>query len=299
MPVYMLAPPDRPKRHVVVPLVVAIAMVALVAGVVLRTRRDSSINTAKLIASGPETTARQGTAHFASTVTVSGRFPLRLTMTGNTDFRTHASEVHYSANEPNTISESFRYVGGAEYLQASFLALPKGAHWVKILPQDLGLSDLSDTSSGLGSGDPAQGLRFLGDVVGSPSKEGDESLGGIATTHYTLVLNLTGIFAHVSKAEASLSSTLSLVSQGILGQNDLSSVPGDVWLDHAGRVRRLGIDLTLSLGGIAVHENSSTDFSDFGVPVDVVPPAEADTVPFSAVQHQVVTVFSAAGGRAP
>lgn len=239
-----------------------------------------------LVTDAPTTTFREGTAHFTSTVAISGPANVSFTLAGVSDFANKSTEMQLSVAG---ISETVNLIGGVEYLHTSLLTLPGGAHWVKILPQDLGVSAAPTTAA---SGDPTQGLQFLGAMVGSPTVVGTGTVDGVSTTHYHVILNLQSLFARVGQAESSLSPTFAVGFQALQGQVDLTRIPGDVWLDPAGRVRRFSYTLNLHVGAAPISEVDTTDFSDFGAHVQVSAPAASDTVPFSAVKSQLSSILS-------
>jgi hypothetical protein len=261
-------------------VVIAALLVASVVGAFVVGGASKPTPAARLAAANMKT-AHAGTAHFTSTVSLSAPANFTFSFSGESDFAKKSTEMHLSTNG---ISETVRLVNGVEYFQSALLSLPNGAHWVKILPQDVGLGSAPASAA---SDDPTQGLQFLGGIVGSPTVIGKAVVNGVSTTHYHVILNLKSLFARVGQAEGSLSPALGDGFAALAGQVDLTRIPGDVWLDSAGRVSRFSYSLNFHAGGQAISEVDTTNYSDFGSPVQVIVPAASDTVPFSAVKSQL------------
>lgn len=267
--------------------VIALLLVAsVIAGVAIGRSGASKPSAAALVKAAPQTTVHARTARFTATVSISGPVNLTQKLTGASDFATNTTEINLAAAG---VTETIRLVGGAEYFDSPLLTLPAGAHWVKIVPQDLGLSSVPASDS---HGDASQGLTVLAATVGPPTVLGRQSVDGVTATHYGVVLNLQGVFDRVGKAQSSLSPGLANGFQSLAGQVDLTRVPGDVWLDSAGRVRRFSYHLSFTAAGRPLTELETIDYSHFGEPVHVAVPPAAETVPFSSVKDQLSLVPS-------
>jgi len=282
-------PPRRRSRRLIAVAIVVVA--AAGATIVLASRSGTGPTPVTLITAAAVRTEGGGTASFTQNIslTVFGRTEPVTTISGASDFATNTSEAHYSA--AHGISSTIRYVGGVEYFQSSLIPLPPGAHWVRIVPQDLGATAAQPGSPA--SGDPTQGLQFLGAAVGNPVVVGHEMLDGVSVTDYKLTLDLADAVAKVGQATTHISSNLAKGIQALAGQVDLAHLPGEVWLDSRGRVRRFDMTISVRADGVPVTEVESMTFSDFGVPVTVVTPAASDTVPFSSVQGEFASLFTA------
>jgi hypothetical protein len=184
---------------------------------------------------------------------------------------------------PNGASAGvIRYVGGVGYFQSSLLPLPAGKQWVRIDPRDLGIS--TSRMPAIGSGDPTEGLHFLGSIVGNPVEMSHEIAGGTVTTRYSVTLNLSGFFDKFAQTEGSLSPIVGTGLQKLREQIDLAHFPAEAWLDSDGRVRRLNLVLSFQGPDLTFEAKESTSFSDFGAPVQVNEPGVSETVPFSAAK---------------
>jgi hypothetical protein len=285
-PSYLEAPaktPDRTVIGVLAALIVVLLIVGAVGAVVVS--RHSKPNPVALITAAPNTTANKGTAHFNATVSLTGPADITFSLSGETNFSAKTTQLQVSAAG---ITETVRVVGGIEYLNLPLLSLPHGTHWVKILPQDLGVTAGPSTTA---SWNPTDGLQFLGGNVGNPVDVGKQDIDGVSTTHYRVTLNLKALFDRVGSAERNLSPAIARGLEALQGL-DLTHIPGDVWLDSAGRVRRFSYTLNFQIDGVAVAEVETINFSDFGAPVQITAPAAGDTVPFSAVKGQISAALS-------
>lgn len=275
-------------------LVATVLMALLIAGIVLvTTGHGSTADPTRLILAAASTTEHSSTAHLTSTLSINTMgLPLPpITMSGASDFAARATEMQLNAGG---FSATIRYVNGVEYFQSSLIPLPGGAHWVTILPEDLGVS--AGRNGALGGGNPADGLQFLGAAAGTPEIIGRDRLGDVGVTDYAVTLDLSSLLATMSQAGKNLSPTFARGLEALRNQVDLTRIPAEVWLDAQGRVRRFDLTLNLQVAGTALNEVQSTTFSDFGAPVHVTAPLSTDTVPFATVKARMSSILS--GGKA-
>lgn len=148
--------------------------------------------------------------------------------------------------------------------------LPGGKSWVKIDVEAAGkqagldMSQLSD----LQQGDPTQALQYLRGASDDVTKVGEEEVRGAHTTHYTATLDL-------EKAASSLSGAARKAYDDAVAKLGTSTLPADVWVDDAGRARKLtfrqsAADVTLEL-------------FDFGVDVATAPPPADQVVDLASI----------------
>jgi len=244
-----------------------------------------------LIAAAPGATTHSRTAHIKATIAISlaGQVAPSITMSGDTDFVNKDSEITIGSG---SLSSTVRLVSGVEYFQSPLIPLPAGAQWVKILPQDLGVTT---AQPGLASGDPTQGLQFLGSTVGAPVDLGHDTVGAASVTHYSVTYDLASLFARVGKAESTLSPAFAKGFEALAGKVDFAHIPGDVWLDSAGRVRQFSYTIAFQTAGREFKEVQTTTFSEFGRTVRVTAPPAAETVPYSAVKNEFAQILSPPG----
>src|SRR4051812_43265357 len=109
-------------------------------------------------------------------------------------------------------------------------------------------------------------LRFL-KAVGSSHVVGTEPIRGAPTTHYSATIDL-------AKAADSLGDkqTAAALKQ-LYASSGQVTLPIDVWVDRAGRVRREHFSLSLGArAGAAAAVDMTLEFIRFGVPVDLTAP---------------------------
>jgi len=276
--------------------IIAVLLVTGIVGAAVHIDRSSGRATpVALINAAPSKTADGGTAHFTTSVaiTISGLNEGSLMTTGDADFTNKDSQMTLSSDG---LSSTVRLVSRVEYFQSSVIPLPNGAQWVKILPQDLGVT--ATKPSVAGGGDPTQGLQFLGSTIGTPTILGHQNVAGASTTHYSVVFDLASLFARVSQAGSTISPSFAQQYEALSSKVDLAHIPGNVWLDSAGRVRQFNYTLAFQAAGVSFSEVATTTFSDFGLPVHVTVPPASETVPFSAVKKEFAQALSPPGAVA-
>ena len=99
---------------------------------------------------------------------------------------------------------------------------------------------------------------------------------GIFTTHYKFNVDL----ARLAKQHKELRETF----DNLRKLTGVSSYPAEAWIDNAGRVRRLKIDMSYNtpVGG-AFTMSMTEDLYAFGIKVDVRPPDASQVVDASAL----------------
>jgi hypothetical protein len=166
---------------------------------------------------------------------------------------------------------------GVAYERIDGLELPPGKEWVAIRPSDLGVD--GQTVASVGSGDPADGLSFL-EGVSDARETGEEDVRGTPTTKYTVSMDLEPMLDLLRKGSQKVSPQFGRMLEVLRDRIDVRHLPGAVWLDDAGRVRRFRYSM-LTSGKRATGSTVDMQFYDFGEPVQIaVPPAEK-TVPYS------------------
>lgn len=116
--------------------------------------------------------------------------------------------------------------------------------------------------------DPAQSAGYLKAVSDKDvTKAGTEKIGGADTTRYKVNVDVAKLAAQEGTDPAKLEKQLG------------KTLPVNVWLDSAGRIRREQIDMKVNSaeGGAAAKVSTVIEFSDFGANADVQAPAAEDT----------------------
>jgi len=151
-------------------------------------------------------------------------------------------------------------------------AVPDRKQWLKVDVSTLtgatdpGIQSLAQT----GNVDPTQGLALLKGMTKDIRLVGSEKVRGAATTHYRGHVDVrTLLTSSPSKVDPQV--------QQALRQVETSSFPADVWVDGAGRLRKLRYEVTVRGGnGKGKAERACTiEFFDFDTKAKVqLPPAD-------------------------
>jgi hypothetical protein len=161
--------------------------------------------------------------------------------------------------------------------------LPGGKEWIKVDLQAIGKSQGIDFAKVMDAGrqNPADMLRFL-KAVGASHVVGTEPVRGTPTTHYSASIDL-------AQAADSLGDekTAAALKQ-LYTASGATTIPVDVWIDRAGRVRRERFSMTLGgAAGTGAALDMAVDFVRFGVPVDLRAPPSDQVLDASTLLHPV------------
>jgi hypothetical protein len=192
--------------------------------------------------------------------------------------------------ELGDVSMEMRLVGTRMYLQLpkelAGEALTNGKEWLGF---DLGKSL---EQAGLGSldftqqQDPAQTLRLLRAASDEVKEAGYDQVRGVATTRYVGRMNLRkaldagldGLGLAADEEKAAREAMTQMLDQ--LGSEGL---PFEVFVDADGLLRRMTMDMSMTMLGERLSMALQMDFFDFGVDVDVQAPPAASV--FDATQQ--------------
>lgn len=237
-------------------LIVTLALIAAVLNVVTPAGALSPINHA------PVAAEKSRSVRFSSGVEVSlnGRRLTRFSEHGVLDFVTgeYDTTLNLSAERIER-----RRVGNV-YFGAEWQAgvRPRRSRWHAIRVPQVG-SKFRPAPGGYALVDPQVALRVLGESRSPVRVIGHERLAGVGTTHYRLSTNLAAFLAAARSSLADIPSYKRV-------RTEL-----DVWLDRQGRPTRVeATSLGRSRFGNATI-TTRVDFTDYGVPVIVRPPANA------------------------
>jgi hypothetical protein len=149
----------------------------------------------------------------------------------------------------------------AFYMRSNLFAgkLPAGKSWVELGNYAAMLSKLGVGAGGFGAQSPSDAFAEL-KAAGHVTKDGPATIGSVATTHYSAILD-PSLVAKFNKA----------------AKADIAYGPVEVWIDGQGRVRRM--DLTAIEGDTANPQATvsvSMKFSEYGEQVapTIPPPSE-------------------------
>jgi len=213
---------------------------------------------------------------------------LAMKMEGSVDFADDVSE--FTMTMPLFGEMEVRQVGPyifqrfpQEFAAAS---LPEGKTWVRVdydemMREQYGTTDPS-AAGGTAPADLTGQLEYLRGVSESVEELGPEEVRGVPTERYRAVLDLEKSFEGESPE-------LRKSYRELRRQLGSDTLPVEVWIDSAGRVRRYemafpvknpeapGGDLTMKM---------TAEYYDFGVPVNVEEPPAAEVVDFEEIQAQ-------------
>lgn len=247
---------------------------ALTAGMALAACGGTTFSMVR--AYGDTVAARTARVTLDATITIPGPqaagATIHLTGGGVTDLTTRTGDL--TAHVPGAGPIEERLVGGTMYMHYPSISprsgLPAGKTWVSMK-----LSELCGNSSALGSAgaaDPTSVLSQLRNASTSGLQDlGSASVAGVQTTHYRATLDL----AKAAQAKCSSGPLSGVIAKEA---SRFHTMPVDVWVDSADRIRQMRIRMDLPIGTATGHMDMTVGFSDFGVAVNVVPPDPAETI---------------------
>jgi predicted small lipoprotein YifL len=152
--------------------------------------------------------------------------------------------------------------------------------WVKLDLQKLGKQQGFDFSAlAGGQGDPTQQLDELRAASDGVEVVGNETVRGVATTHYKATIDLerypdVAAPADRDRVRRSVERLIELTGQ--------KKVPTEVWIGHkTRRVHKMRVQTKVKIpnSGASLQMDQTMELYDFGVPVgDIKPPPASDTV---------------------
>jgi len=258
---------------------------------------EQSVKPAVLIQSAPaKTTAQASRVATSVSLNVDGKTETVQSTEGVQDPSTHVVDLtltsplsKFDASRQDLVVHILSTELGVVYEQISGLTFPGAKSWVRITRADVGISDAAAASGG--SGDPADGLQFL-QGVHDPIEIGTETVRGVATTHYGVTVDLTRLLDLIAQSSAKLSPGFASKLGHLKGKLALDQLPGGVWLDERGRVRRFELSMTVKSGSRQVTTNERDEFYDFGTEVVVTPPPANQVADFPAVVDELRNYIS-------
>lgn len=163
------------------------------------------------------------------------------------------------------------------YMRSPLFARVAGDKWIKVDLAQQAKKEGVDLQAVMSStqADPSQTLAML-TASTDAHPIGYDRVRGIFTTHYKFNVDL----ARLAKQHKELRETF----DNLRKLTGVSSYPAEAWIDNAGRVRRLKIDMSYNtpVGG-AFTMSMTEDLYAFGIKVDVRPPDASQVVDASAL----------------
>jgi hypothetical protein len=165
------------------------------------------------------------------------------------------------------------------YMRSPLFARVAGDKWIKVDVAQEAKKEGVDVQAVMSStqADPSQTLAML-TASTDAHPIGYDRVRGIFTTHYKFDIDL----ARLARQHKELRETFDNVRK----LTGISSYPAEAWIDKAGRVRRLKIDMSYNtpVGG-AFTMSMTEDLYAFGIKVDVRPPDASQVVDASALTN--------------
>ena len=152
------------------------------------------------------------------------------------------------------------------YMRSPLFARAVGNKWIKVDVGKAAKKEGVDLDAIMNSteADPSRTLAML-TASTDAHPIGYDRVRGVFTTHYTFNVDL----ARLAKQHKELRKTFDTVRK----LTGVSSYPAEAWIDSAGRVRRLKIDMSENTpAGGAFTMSMTEDLYAFGIKVDIRPP---------------------------
>jgi hypothetical protein len=225
-----------------------------------------------VVASAFQKTVAAGSAKIATTTEIgAGQQNVPIDSTGTIGFANQSADLVETLPGGQGTGET-RFVNGVLYAKlpgALVSRLANGKPWISLnvaalsAQGDGSLQQLMTDSPS----DPSTVLGFMRGVDGNVGKVGPDTVDGSATTHYDVTLNL-------DKAAEGQPATTQQAIHTLEGELGSHTLPAQVWVDDAGRLRKISMQETI---GGRVTFGFTAVLSDFGVPVMITAPATDQT----------------------
>ena len=190
-----------------------------------------------------------------------------------------AAQAQLGAVEPTMDTIVDGRHGLVMYMRSPLFARVAGDRWIKVDVAKAAKQEGVDLEAIMNStqADPSRSLAML-TASTDAHPIGYDRVRGVSTTHYAFNVDL----ARLAKEHAELRKTFDAVRK-VTG---VSSYPAEAWIDNAGRVRRLKIDMSYIMpAGGAFTMSMTEDLYAFGIKVDVRPPDASQVVDASALTN--------------
>jgi hypothetical protein len=261
-----------PKRLGVAAL--ALTAVLLLAGCnAISGLTGGAADPASMVLTAADKTTEAGSSRFAVTSTNTGAGE-GFDLSGEGVFDYAGQRGSISMNIPGFGQTTTLIDGNVVYQQIpEEQAAQLGGTWMRFDMSGLPGAEQGGLSSG--NSDPSAAMEWLKGASEDITEVGQEDVRGDATTHYRVTLDLQKA-AEAGGQEAA-------TTQEMLQSMSTTTVPADVWIDGEGRMRKMTYALEMNVGGQAFSSDTTVELWDFGVAVDVTPPAEGEIVDLDEV----------------
>ena len=148
-----------------------------------------------------------------------------------------------------------------------------GKQWLR-----MSLGSTSNAFGGMQQPDPSQMLDALRGISGSVTKVGKTQVRGAQTTHYTADVSLDKALAQAPPEQRKAAMATLKMFDG------LEKVPVDLYIDDAGRVRRMEMEYDLKSAGMTFESEVRMELFDFGTRVAFKRPPASQVADFSSLK---------------
>ncbi|HKC22044.1 MAG TPA: hypothetical protein VKB64_05980 [Gaiellaceae bacterium] len=232
-------------------------------------------------------TSQSARVAFTATMNIDGVGGMAFSGSGVFDGRSHSGALNMRFQLP---ADAQAQLGAAEptmqmimdgrsglvmYMRSPLFARVAGDRWIKVDLAKLANKQGVDLNALMNANqaDPSQTLGML-KASADAHPIGYDHIRGVFTTHYKLDIDL----ARLAKQNTSLRKMVDTIRQ-VTGT---TSYPAEAWIDDAGRVRRMKIDMSFNSPAAGALTMSMTeDLYAFGTKVDVHAPAASKVLDVS------------------
>ena len=218
------------------------------------------------VASAATRTAKSESSRVAFTATVGN---MAFSGAGVFDGRTRSGALNMRFQLP-TGEQSMEMImdgrsGLVMYMRSPLFSRVAGDKWIKVDVAAAAKKEGVDLDAILNStqADPSRTLELL-TASTDAHPVGYDRVRGILTTHYQLNVDLARLGKQYDKLRK---------------LTGVSSYPAEAWIDKAGRVRRLKVDMTMGGATMSMTE----ELYAFGLKVDVQPPDSSQVLDLNAL----------------
>ena len=139
------------------------------------------------------------------------------------------------------------------------------------------LGGSSRAFGGMQQPEPSQMLDSLHGISGSVKEVGKTRVRGVETTHYSANVSLDEALAQTPRSQRKTAKAALKLFGG------LNEIPIDLYIDEAGRVRRMDMEYKLQSAGMTFAADVKLELFDFGTRVAFKRPPATQVVDFSSL----------------
>jgi hypothetical protein len=226
----------------------------------------------EVISAAATATQEAGSARIASeqVTSVQGQ-ELTTTLEGSVDLASGDSDSTLELSLPGQETQSSQLItkDSIAYIESRALpGAPTNTEWISIdfaaMGAQMGINLEAFRQNGAGQ------LAYLSEVT-EVEEVGTETVRDAETTHYRFVTDLAALAENGPEE-------LRPSYEQLIQMTGAEEIPTQVWIDGDDLVRRIMTDFEIDQQGQQVTQQSTIEYFDFGVEVDVEPPPEKDTV---------------------